>query len=50
MHSFLSNSKNDRVDGKKIKMDVWDTAGQEEFKNIRKMGYDNTVTFQKKFL
>jgi Rho family protein len=30
------------IDGKHVELNLWDTAGQEEFDRLRSLSYDNT--------
>merc|ERR1712098_260803 len=34
-----------RVGGREVNLSIWDTAGQEEYENIRKLTYPNTDIF-----
>lgn len=38
-NNFLQNLKAMEIDGKKIKLQIWDTAGQEKFRNINTSYY-----------
>ncbi|CAD8064750.1 unnamed protein product [Paramecium primaurelia] len=42
---FENYSASITIDGKKVNLGLWDTAGQEDFKQIRPLSYPNTDVF-----
>lgn len=43
LHRFETFSKNVTVDGTRVFLGLWSTAGQENYANIRSMSYPETV-------
>ena len=43
LHRFKNFSKNVTVDGTRVFLGLWDTAGRENYANIRPMSYPETV-------